>query len=92
MVIGSVQFWDKVRDGLAEATLYRAHMPHLLLTFQRNKFASNVFMVPCAAEAGDCLCQAGFRETPRSPHLLIDRETRRPIRVVEHVSVTSKEN
>ena len=68
----------------AESALYRARIPHLLLPFQRDKFASNVFMVPCAAEARDCLCHAGFRESP-SPMFLIDGETNRPIRVVEHV-------
>ena len=67
----------------AEAALYRARIPHLLLPFQRNRFASNVFMVPCVAEARECLCHAGFRESP-SPMLLIDGETNRPIRVVEH--------
>jgi hypothetical protein len=67
----------------AEAALYRARIPHLLLPFQRDKFASNVFMVPCAAEARHCLCQAGFRETPRSPSLLIDGETNRPIQLYE---------
>src|SRR4029077_14097419 len=53
----------------AEAALYRARLPHLLLPFQTSKFASNVFMVPCVAEARDCLRQAGFRESP-SPTLL----------------------
>lgn len=67
----------------AEAALYRARIPHLLLPFQREKFASGIFMVPCAAEARDCLCQAGFHET-RSPSFLIDRETRRSIRIVQH--------
>jgi hypothetical protein len=67
----------------AEAALYRARIPHLLLPFQRNRFASNVFMVPCVAEARDYLCHAGFHESP-SPMLLIDGETNRPIRVVEH--------
>ena len=67
----------------AEAALYRARIPHLLLPFQRNRFASNVFMVPCVAEARECLCDAGFRKSP-SPMLLIDGETNRPIRVVEH--------
>ena len=67
----------------AESALYLARIPHLLLPFQRDKFASNIFMVPCAAEAKDCLCHAGFRETP-SPMLLIDGETNRPIRVVQH--------
>ena len=75
----------------AESALYWARIPHLLLPFQRDKFASDTFMVPCAAEARNCLCQAGFRES-RSPSLLIDRETSRRIRVVEHGYVISKEN
>jgi hypothetical protein len=68
----------------AEAVLYWAHIPHLLLPFQRDKFASNMFMVPSVAEARHCLYDAGFRETPRSPSLLIDGETGRAIRIVEH--------
>ena len=67
----------------AEAALYRAHIPHLLLPFQRNRFGSNTFMVPSVAEARHCLCHAGFRQTPRSPSLLIDPETSEAIRVVE---------
>jgi hypothetical protein len=67
----------------AESALYWARIPHLLLPFQRNKFASNMFMVPSLAEAKLCLCHAGFRETPRSHSLLIDRETSRPIWLVE---------
>ena len=61
----------------AEAALYRARIPHLLLPFRRNKFASNTFMVPSVAEAKDCLCDAGFRETPRSLTLLVDIQTGR---------------
>src|SRR5262249_37474569 len=68
----------------AESALYWARTPHLLLPFQRDKFASNTFMVPCAAEARACLCDAGFRESRRYPSFLIDRETLRPIRIVEH--------
>lgn len=68
----------------AEAALFRAGMPHLLLPFQRNKFASNVFMVPCVAQARDCLCHAGFRQTRRSSSWLVDGETGRPIRLVEN--------
>jgi hypothetical protein len=67
----------------AEVALYRAGIPHLLLPFQRNKFASNTFMVPCVPEAKACLCEAGFRKTSRSPLLLIDGQTRRPIRLYE---------
>jgi hypothetical protein len=67
----------------AEAALYRGRIPHLLLPFQRDRFVSNVFMVPSISEARDCLRQAGFRETRRSPSLLIDRETSRRIRLVD---------
>ena len=67
----------------AESALYWGRIPHLLIPFQRNRFASNTFMVRCAAEARDCLCQAGFRESPHSPSLLIDRETNRTIRLLE---------
>jgi len=68
----------------AESALYHAGIPHLLLPFQRNKFASNTFMVPSVLEAKDCLCQAGFREAPRSLALLIDHQTGRSIRLMEH--------
>ena len=80
--------WTALRDeGVhllhAEAALYRARIPHLLLPFQRNKFASNTFMVPSVREATDCLCRAGFRETPRSLTLLVDIQTGRSIRLYE---------
>ncbi len=67
----------------AESALYRARIPHLLLPFQRNKFASNTFVVPSVAEAKDCLCDAGFRETPRFLTLLVDIQTGRSIRLYE---------
>jgi hypothetical protein len=68
----------------AESALYRGRIPHLLVPLQSDRFASNTFMVPSVTEATHCLCQAGFRESPRSPSLLIDYETNRPIRLVEH--------
>lgn len=68
----------------AEAALYHAGMPHLLLPFQRDKFASNVFMVPSLPDAHHALCRAGFRTSTNSPSLLIDLETNRPIRLVEN--------
>ena len=68
----------------AESALYHAGIPHLLLPFQKNKFASNTFMVPSVDEAKDCLCRAGFRETSRSLVLLVDRQTGRSIRLMEH--------
>lgn len=67
----------------AESALYRARIPHILLPFQSNRFASNTFMVPCVPEAEDCLCRAGFRETPRSTTLLVDRQTGRSIQLYE---------
>jgi hypothetical protein len=78
----------------AESALYWACIPHLLLPFQRDRFASNAFMVPSVAEARRCLCQAGFRESPGFPSLLIDCETNRPIHLVEEQSRShpSKEN
>jgi len=45
----------------AESALYRGRVPCLLLPFQRDRFASNVFMVPSVADAMRCLFQAGFR-------------------------------
>jgi hypothetical protein len=68
----------------AESALYHAGIPHLLLPFQRNKFASNTFVVPSVPDAKDCLCRAGFRETPRSPTVFVDIQTGRSIRLMEH--------
>ena len=67
----------------AESALYQGRIPHLLLPFQRNRFASDTYMVPSAAEARRCLCRAGFLEIPRSPTVLIDTQTRRLIRLCE---------
>jgi hypothetical protein len=67
----------------AESALYRGRIPHLLLPFQRDRFTSNTLMVPSVAEAMRCLFQAGFRESPRSPLMLIDCETNRTIRLLE---------
>jgi hypothetical protein len=67
----------------AESALYRGRIPHLLLPFQRNRFASDTFMVLSVAEAMRCLFQAGFRDSPRSPSMLIDCETNRTIRLLE---------
>ena len=66
-----------------ESALYLGRIPHFLLPFQRDRFASNTLMVPSVAEAMRCLFQAGFRESPRSPSMLIDCETNRTIRLLE---------
>jgi hypothetical protein len=67
----------------AEAALYGAGIPHILLPFQRDRFASNIFFVPCVPDAKACLCRAGFREQSPSATALIDGQTRRPIRLYE---------
>jgi hypothetical protein len=67
----------------AEATLYRAGIPYLLLPFRRDRFASSTFMVSDVAGARVCLLEAGFRKTSRSPLLLIDSQTRRPIQLYQ---------
>jgi hypothetical protein len=67
----------------AEATLYRAGIPYLLLPFRRDRFASGTFMVSDVTCARVCLLEAGFRRTSRSPLLLIDGQTRRPIQLYE---------
>lgn len=67
----------------AEATLYRAGIPYLLLPFRRDRLARNTFMVSDVAGARVCLLEAGFRKTTRSPLLLIDGQTRRPIQLYE---------
>jgi hypothetical protein len=80
--------WRVVRDaGIellnAEAALFRSGIPHMLLPFQRDRFASNVFYVPSAAEARVCLLQQGFRSILQSDAMLLDSETNRPIRLIE---------
>lgn len=68
----------------AESALYYTGIPHLLLPFQRDRFASNVFVVPSVPDAQQALSHAGFRRSNNTPSLLIERETGRPIRLVEN--------
>jgi hypothetical protein len=67
----------------AESTLYRAGIPYLLLPFRRDRFASSTFMVSDVGSARVCLLEAGFRKTSRSPLLLFDEQTMRPIRLYQ---------
>jgi hypothetical protein len=62
----------------AEAELYRARIPHFLLPFEKDKFASNTFVVPSLLEAKDCLW-AGFRATSRYPALLCNGKDPNPV-------------
>lgn len=68
----------------AESALYRAGIPHLLLPFQRDRFASNVFVVPSMPDAQHALRKAGFRHSNKASSLLVHLETGSPIRVVEY--------
>ena len=68
----------------AESALYHAGIPHLLLPFQRDRFASNVFVVPVMPDAQHALSQSGFRYSNNAPSSLIDLETGGSIRIVEH--------
>ncbi len=67
----------------AEAALYRAGIPFLQLPWQANRFASSTFLVWDVADARVCLIHAGFREASRCATVLVDRQTKRPIRLYE---------
>ncbi len=67
----------------AEAALFRSGIPFLLLPFQANKFASNLFMVTSLSRAKSCLARAGFREKVGSETVLIDGRTGKPIQLIE---------
>ena len=63
----------------AEATLYRAGIPHLLLPFQKDRFASNTLLVTDVEQARGCLLQADFREVSRCATALVHSQTRQAI-------------
>ena len=78
--------WEAMRDeGVqilnAEMALYWARIPHLLLPFQGNRFASDVFVVPDLLDARACLIAAGFRQEAETTCL--DAETGRPVRLIQ---------
>jgi hypothetical protein len=80
--------WQMVRDeGLellnAETALFRAGIPHMLLPFQRDRFASNVFYVPSARRARECLLREGFRSVLHTDAALLDSQTNRAVRLIE---------
>jgi hypothetical protein len=80
--------WRAIRDAgvellNAEAALFRSGIPHMLLPFQRDRFASNGFLVPQLTDARACLLRCGFRSMPQAEAVLVDSETDRAIRLVE---------
>jgi hypothetical protein len=80
--------WRLIRDaGIellnAESALFWSSIPHMLLPFQRDRFSSNVFLVPQVIEARACLLRSGFRSSPSAGTVLVDGRTDRPIRLIE---------
>ncbi len=80
--------WEALRDeGVhilnVELALYRASIPHLLLTFQKNRYASDSFMVPDVQEARACLIAAGFRGHEAIRSILIDADTDNSIQLLQ---------
>ena len=80
--------WQIVRDaGIellnAEAALFRSGIPHMLLPFQRDRFATNGFFVPRVVEARACMLRAGFRSVSDANAVLVDSKTNRAIRLIE---------
>lgn len=67
----------------AEAALFRAGIPHLLLPFQKNKFASSLFMVPNLAKAKAHLRRAGFQVNFQSETILFDGRTGQRIQLIQ---------
>jgi hypothetical protein len=63
----------------AEAALYRAGIPNLLLPFQKDRFASNTLLVTDVEQARACLLQADFREVSRCATALVHSQTRQAI-------------
>ena len=52
----------------AEATLYRAGIPYLLLPFRRDRFASSTFMVSDVAGAKSACWERAFGRFPALPY------------------------
>ncbi len=72
----------------AEAALYRARIPHLLLPFRRDRFASSTFFLKDVEQARTCLLEANFREVSRCATALIHTGTRQAIRLYEDKNAT----
>jgi hypothetical protein len=67
----------------AEAALYRAGIPSLLLPFRKDRFASSTFFVKDVEQARTCLLQADFREASRCVTALIHSQTRQAIHLYQ---------
>jgi hypothetical protein len=79
--------WRVIRDAgvellNAEAALYRAGIPHMLLPFQRDRFGSKAFLVPRLIDARASLLRVGFRSDTQTDAVLVDSQTNRTIRLV----------
>jgi len=67
----------------AEAALYRAGIPNLLLPFQKDRFAGSTFFLKDIEQARTCLLEVGFREVSRCATALIHAATRQAIHLYE---------
>lgn len=67
----------------AEEVLYSAGVPHILLPVQRDRFASNVFMVPGLLKAKIALCRGGFKPALPSHSVMVHIRSGRAIRLLE---------
>jgi hypothetical protein len=67
----------------AETALFRAGIAFLQLPFQKDRFASSVFMVASVIDARACLCRAGFQPKWDSETVLFDSRSGEPIQLIE---------
>jgi hypothetical protein len=72
----------------AEATLYRAGIPYLLLPFRRDRFTNSTFFLKDVQQARSCLLEADFREVSRCATALIHNGTKRAIHLYEDKNAT----
>src|ERR1019366_5780725 len=76
----------------AEEVLYSAGIPHILLPVQRDRFASNVFMVPGLLKAKIALCRGGFKPALPSHSVMVHIRSGRAIRLVEANGKATSDN
>ncbi len=67
----------------AEEVLYQAGIPHILLPVQRDRFASNVIMVPHLMKSKIALCRGGFKQAFPSRTVMVHVQSGRAIRLIE---------
>jgi hypothetical protein len=76
----------------AEEVLYSAGVPHILLPVQRDRFASNVIMVPSLLKAKIALCRGGFKQVLPSHTVMVHIRSGRAIRLMEATGNAAKDS